>query len=228
MINKDAIEIDVTLRCNLHCPNCDRMAPQNLDIALEDIQKFVDSKRKWKKIVLIGGEPTLHPKLKEALEIIKKACGKSLIAVATNGYDKKLLETIPSWVEVLNSKKTSSVQLFKTFNVAPIDVGITSGFEKGCYIADFCGICLSVDGLYYPCGAGATVAREFGLRIGQESVETVGPWMFEELCRYCGHFKYNHSYTSKEEYEKECVTEQVFSKSWIKKHITQKNRSSYD
>ena len=223
MINKKAIEIDITLRCNLNCPNCDRMAPKDLDLSLENIQKFVDTDRVWQKIVLIGGEPTLHPQLEEIFKIIEPCRylryyqPRCIIAIATNGYDKELLKRIPKWVYILSSGKKSSKQLFKTFNVAPIDVGITTGFEKGCYIADH-GVSLSVDGLYYPCGAGATVAREFGFKIGQESVETVDTWMFEKLCRYCGHFKYDKSYISTEEYEKECVTEQVYSKSWLERN----------
>jgi hypothetical protein len=193
------------------------MAPQKIDLSLENLQRFVATNRDWKKIILIGGEPTLHPQLKKIFKIMEAYRSKSFVAIATNGYNKKLLKKIPSWIKILNSEKKSSKQLFKTFNVAPIDVGITEGFKKGCYIADFCGICLSVDGLYYPCGAGATVAREFGLKIGQKSAETVGSWMFDELCRYCGHFKYDKAYTSMKEYEKECVTEQVYSKSWIER-----------
>jgi MoaA/NifB/PqqE/SkfB family radical SAM enzyme len=216
MINKNCIEIDITLRCNLHCPNCNRMSPQKIDLDLNHLQRFVSDNRSWKKIVLIGGEPLLHPELDKVFEIVKPYKGK--VAIATNGYDKKLLNLIPSWIKVINSNKTSSDQLFTPFNLAPVDIGITEGFSRGCYIADFCGIAMSVDGLYYPCAAGATVAREFDMKIGQKSVDKVEKWMFEKVCRYCGHFPYD----DRDKWEKAQTRQQIFSKSWLER---KKNKS---
>jgi hypothetical protein len=216
--NNECIEIDITLRCNLACPNCDRMAPKNIDLLLKHFKKFVALKRHWKKIVLIGGEPLLHPQFKKILKIIERYKYNALIGLATNGLNnEKQLAALPPWVTVINSFKTSSKQLFKTFNVAPVDVGITTGFENGCYIAKFCGICLSVDGLYYPCAPGATVAREFKLNIGQKTPDEVNASSFKQLCKYCGHFKYDKKYNSRKEYEDELTTTQQFSKSWLER-----------
>jgi MoaA/NifB/PqqE/SkfB family radical SAM enzyme len=187
------------------------MSPQKIDLDLDHLQRFVSDKRRWKKIVLIGGEPLLHPQLDKVFEIVKPYQG--VIAIATNGYDKKLLDLIPSWMGIINSNKTSSDQRFTPFNLAPVDIGITKGFDRGCYIADFCGISMSVDGLYYPCAAAATVAREFDMKIGQESVDKVEKWMFDRTCRYCGHFPYD----DRNKWEKAQTRQQVFSKSWLER-----------
>jgi 4Fe-4S single cluster domain len=212
IINKNAIEVELTLRCNLHCANCDRMAPKPLDIKLDDFKNFLALDRKWSSIRLIGGEPLLYPHIEEVFKILENYKDKCLIGLSTNGYNKELLKKIPPWVSVGNSNKKSSEQLFRTFNVAPIDVGIESGFENGCDIPQRCGMCLSVDGLFYCCGAGATVSRELKLQLSQTSIDSVGEWMFSTLCRYCGHFKYYNS-----ENMDNRSTKQETSKSWLKK-----------
>ena len=211
-INRDIIEIDLTLRCNLKCPNCDRMAPKAVDIKLEDLKKFVSLNRTWKRINLLGGEPTLYPYFEEALKILEPYKDRCEVGIKTNGYNPELLNKIPSWIDIENSGKKSSDQNFVTFNVAPIDEGITTGFEKGCHVPQRCGMNLSVDGLYYPCSAGATVAREFNINVGKADPEDVNEEMFRILCQYCGHFKTKNW---GDPYHRS--TKQLYSKTWREK-----------
>jgi pyruvate-formate lyase-activating enzyme len=84
-------------------------------MSIEQITKFVQESLqlnwKWKKITLIGGEPTLHPYFFEVLSIVKKYKDKHNhceIIVATNGYGpivNQVLTKIPVWVTIINSKK---------------------------------------------------------------------------------------------------------------------------
>ena len=94
IINKNVIEVELTLRCNLHCANCDRMAPKPLDIKLDDFKNFLALDRKWSSIRLIGGEPLLYPHIEEVFKILENYKDKCLIGLSTNGYNKELLKRV--------------------------------------------------------------------------------------------------------------------------------------
>jgi MoaA/NifB/PqqE/SkfB family radical SAM enzyme len=215
MINKNRLEIDLTLRCNLSCANCDRMAPKSIDLSLDDLSRCINAGRNWEKIRLVGGEPILHPHIETVIDILSFYKNRCFIEFTTNGLNEEKIKSLPAWFHVVNSRKDSlklgENPFFKTFNVAPCDLPEYKDavYSKGCCIAEICGVCFSVDGLYYPCGAGATVAREFNMKIGQYQVETVWSWMFEKLCRLCGHFKYKDLCSSEGRTQK-----QEQSKSW--------------
>jgi len=219
------IEIDLTTRCSLACYNCNRsvrQAPVKEDMDLGQIDKFVkeslDLRWRWKVIRLIGGEPTLHPQFFEVLETISHLEDENpgmQIEVSSNGSGEKvnsILEELPPQVKLINGKKTSNVNLFQTYNVAPIDL---KGYQNldysvGCWITKKCGIGLSRYG-YYPCGAGAGADRVLGFDIGLKELSSVNRRTLKEqmntLCRYCGHFKFNYGI--------EKVTEEMMSPSWV-------------
>ena len=134
----NVIAIDLTMECNNRCFNCEascRQAPSNEIMTVDQIKKFVDEAIKldyrWDAIKLRGGEPTLHPKILEIIEIFKKY--KSFhkdceITIVTNGMGKKvndILSRMPDWVCIQNSyKKTGKYDYgsFKSYNIAPIDL----------------------------------------------------------------------------------------------------------
>ena len=213
-----AIELEINSYCNLACFNCDRSIRQartDEEMSLENIQKFVNEsialKRKWHVIKILGGEPTLHPQFFEILKILNiyrdfnPACK---ISLATNGFGEKVnavLTMIPSWVRILNTKKTSAINCFSSYNLAPIDTAEfkNKDFSKGCIISERSGLGLTRYG-YYACGAGASVDRVFGFDVGIKKLNNVTNDQLREqmkiLCSFCGHFKYftyDHEKTSK-------------------------------
>lgn len=81
--------IEVTTKCNLHCPLCYADAGQGEFVSLEQIEKmmdfFQDSENGQAEILQIsGGEPTLHP---DIIPIIKLAKAKKFkyVMLNTNG-----------------------------------------------------------------------------------------------------------------------------------------------
>lgn len=100
----DMIEIDITYRCNLNCYNCNRsvrQAPEALDISISQIVAFVeesiDKKIKWKRIRVLGGEPTLHPHFLEIIENLGKYIkfhADCEIQVVSNGYGDEVRSKI--------------------------------------------------------------------------------------------------------------------------------------
>lgn len=81
---------NVTYSCNLHCPYC--YAPKNKNyISLENNRLFLNKlvKLNTQNIVLIGGEPMMHPYLDKLIDDIYKA-GIHSISIITNGTILKM------------------------------------------------------------------------------------------------------------------------------------------
>lgn len=215
--NHQRIEIDITHACNLHCYNCNRsctQAPTNEYMTVEQVKKFVhesvEKARKWEKIRIMGGEPTLHPHLFDILSTLvafkKNYSPKTRLILVSNGYGPKVrrvLERIPEAIEVENTAKITIAQKFDTFNVAPADLDQYKGkdFSRGCFLTVFCGIGLNRYG-YYPCAVGGGIDRVYGFNIGKKTLPPDNDTMREQLqtlCRYCGHFKWSTAKIKQEE-----------------------------
>jgi len=218
LLNK--VQLELTTDCNMRCKNCDRScgnARSQEHMSVQQIHQFVDESlsenRKWVRIDLIGGEPTLHPEIDSIFEIIKEykdVVSECRIRFSTNGVGKltnEVINRIPKWVKIRNSSKDKKESLvFTSYNKAPCDFGhLITPF---CDIPWRCGIGLSRYG-YFPCGAGASLARVFGFDIGIKKLNLVDyRSLFEQikvLCKYCG-----HSPTDCQER----TNEAVISKSW--------------
>jgi hypothetical protein len=205
--SKDMIEIDITYECNLLCYNCNRssaQAPEKLHMSLEKIKDFVkdslSKNKQWKRIRVLGGEPTLHPKFLEILEELlayKHWNPGCIIEVVTNGYGTKvnaMIQQIPKDIWIENSNKSDRVQPdFGPFNLAPVDekkFKLTE-FANGCSIMKDCGMGLTPMG-YYPCAIAGGIDRILGKNIGLTTLPDDSNDM-EELvrtfCQYCGRFR---------------------------------------
>jgi Radical SAM superfamily len=222
--NLSSVDLDITTRCNLTCPNCSRsvgVAPADESLSLEQLDRFFHQSRalgwRWRSIKLVGGEPTLHPQFGEILDFLathhqaNPACEVRLV---TNGHGRRVRETLsslPSWVTVKDSDKQSNDHAFHSYNVAPIDVPKyqRADFRRGCFVTEYCGVALTKNGIY-GCSPGAAVDRVFGFDVGLKSLdelsESTARQQFATLCRLCGHFKYNYGGAP--------VTSQQTSASW--------------
>jgi len=100
---KLCIEIYITNECNLTCSNCNRY--NNYDFQGHYYwQDNADAINAWSKritaplITIIGGEPSLHPKLEEWVEGVALAWPDRPIMIQTNGL-KPLINTL-WWFEL--------------------------------------------------------------------------------------------------------------------------------
>jgi hypothetical protein len=228
IIDLSKIEIEITTACNLACNNCDRSCGQAKSaeqMSIDQIAKFIDesvrSGKKWKRITILGGEPLLHGDALQIVQMIadykRRHSRQTFLRVITNGWGRRvrsLMQQIPEEAYVSSTEKVPRVVsrqlwqsgattvVFDTTHVAPIDVpGVDcSGlrFSSGCSIPENCGIALTRYG-FFPCGAGASVARVFGLDVGVRSLADVSVAQcrsaMDRLCRLCGHFKSRSRYT---------------------------------
>lgn len=208
--SRNLIEIDITYLCNLHCLNCNRstsQAPEEMHITLERIQSFVaDSiarRHQWKRIRVLGGEPTLHPRFQEIIDCLLRYCEWNTncqIEVVTNGYGEKVqsvLKTLPPKIWIENSRKSGQVQEdFGPFNLAPCDDPSFSqvDYRNGCAIMEECGMGLTPMG-YYPCAIAGGIDRIAGWGIGNDELPSQDNDMLELLeraCALCGRFQAGH------------------------------------
>lgn len=204
------IEIDLTYLCNLHCHNCNRssaQAPEATHIALSAIQRFVDdsikSGRRWDRIRLLGGEPTLHPDFVAIVAEMERYLlfhSTAFIEVVSNGYGskvKRMLASIPPTICVENSSKSGNLQPeFGPFNLAPQDSRwyVFADYRNGCSIAEVCGIGLTPQG-YYPCAIAGGIDRVLQLHRGRQHLPAPDDEMRDLMdiaCRLCGRFHDGH------------------------------------
>ncbi len=81
--------LDITTRCNLACPVCYINATaKGKDLSLEDIKRILHQMKTTTPdthLVLIGGEPTIHPQFFEILAAVREAGLMKRCYMATNG-----------------------------------------------------------------------------------------------------------------------------------------------
>ncbi len=247
MLNFSKVEIELTTLCNLSCNNCDRSSGQARSaeaMSVDQIARFISESikhgKRWRKIVIQGGEPLLHPEILQILEMFveykKSFSPGTFLRITTNGWGSKVrdvLKSIPREVFVMNTGKIPKDDeghveitgrdepMFDTYHSAPMDVLDATryksiDFSAGCRIAEECGIGLTRYG-YFPCGAGASVARVFGLDVGVKSLAEMTTKQFRDsldtLCRRCGHFKTCSRHESPESVSRQS-SDQVTSVTW--------------
>jgi hypothetical protein len=208
--SRNLIEIDITYLCNLHCLNCNRsvtQAKEGLHMAVAMVEQFVrDSLARsiaWKRIRVLGGEPTLHPEFDRVIEVLRgytKVHPNCILEVVTNGHGNHVqaaLERLPDDVWVDNSRKTGPIQpTFGPFNMAPCDDPRYRGadYTNACAVARDCGMGLTPQG-YYPCAVAGGIDRILGGHHGSKELPADDDDLLAAaaaLCRLCGRFRDGH------------------------------------
>ena len=125
--SREYAEIDITYKCNLKCLNCNRsctQAPSNIDIPVADIEAFInqsiENKITWKRIRILGGEPTLHSRIFDIIDLLigyQRNYNPSVrLVLGTNFFGTqvhRVLEKLPDTINIKSTLKVSRVNLFK-------------------------------------------------------------------------------------------------------------------
>jgi hypothetical protein len=204
--SRDRIELDITWACNLRCFNCNRsceQAPTGEQMSAAQVERFVDESlavgQRWARIRILGGEPTLHPELDAILAALlryRAAVPGVVLELVTHGHGERtraVLARLPAGIAVEDTAKSSNVQPFEGFNLAPVDDPryARADYRNGCVIPEVCGIGLGPYG-YYPCAVAAGIDRVLGLDLGRQALPADEDTMEDQLralCARCGHFR---------------------------------------
>jgi len=188
MIN---IEVNITLQCNLACPNCNRLCHIYRDrtehMVVGQIEKFIEQAKAGGgiyKLKLLGGEPLLHPQFVDIYNLLTKAAQDGII----KGIKVESNKTIPrpkvddsafvSWKGRPQRKKKHQPALW-----SPKDMGVVTPIGK-CQQLSKCGYSLDKYG-YLPCSPAIMIARLLGLTHLYKRELPMKPWGLEELCPHC-------------------------------------------
>ena len=207
--NLKILVIHITYRCNAKCDNCSNLcyqAPSREDMTVESVQKVITDSinlnYKWDKLVLQGGECTLHPQFNEICQVLlqyKQWNKKCIVTVNTNGYanlTKKRIETAKQQGFLIENSYKSKKVIDKTYkydyvpvNVAPIDVGYELQ-KTGCFQSSVCGITVNNQG-YWECSPSAAASRVFPFYKPictelKDLTEEGAKKAFDDHCKYCG------------------------------------------
>lgn len=198
------VEWHLTYRCNLKCRHCNRLSflerPHTEDMTLDDARAFVEQAeaRAWKPtIVILGGEPTLHPEFIQFLRIAT-TFNPGHVQIWSNQWSPAARGAIhaarhlgPVHVNGDTAKKRGSVvhDVHDMF-VAPCDFGRTRGpcFQ---HCAQIGGASLDHEGLS-PCCCGGAVDAMMGLGVRTKRLDDLfDPEWLERatraLCARCGY-----------------------------------------
>jgi hypothetical protein len=204
----DLVEIDITFACNLRCLNCDRsctQAPAAGHMTVAQVARFIDETRaagrRWRRVRVMGGEPTLHPDIDEILALLVRwrdqESPDTALELVTNGHGervRRVLGRVPPGIRVKDTRKTDRFQpKFEAFNLAPADEPLFShtDFAHGCWISQECGLGLNAHG-WYPCAVAGGIDRVFSDENARVSLPSAGDELRGELrraCARCGHFR---------------------------------------
>ena len=206
MPSREYAEIDITYKCNLKCLNCNRsctQAPSNIEIPVADIEAFInqsiENKITWKRIRILGGEPTLHSRIFDIIDLLidyQRDFNPSVrLVLGTNFFGNQVhqvLEKLPDTIIVKSTLKVSRVNLFKPFNVAPVDRHFYrfSDYTCGCRIIEECGLGLTPSG-YYMCAVAGGIDRIYCYNLGRKKMPDESDTFSDQMsafCRLCGHF----------------------------------------
>jgi hypothetical protein len=204
--SRGCIEIDITYNCNLKCNNCNRscaQSPSEAEMPVAAIEAFIAQSVHrnifWKRIRILGGEPTLHSRFYDIVDRLvdyRRVHNPSLrLVVCTNCYGarvRRTLEQLPESIVVKSTLKTSRSNLFRPFNVAPVDGSFNrfSDYTCGCRIIETCGLGLTPSG-YYMCAVAGGIDRIFGYGLGRALLPDRSDDFSDQLaafCPLCGHF----------------------------------------
>jgi len=202
----DKAEWHLTYRCTLKCPACNRacfLPATTPDMTLDDAREFIrqaDELNWHPKVMIIGGEPTLHKEFQAFVELAAQWATPRRVEVWSNGYGPHAQRQL-DWVRKVRlalvqdgTIKTGDVQHHvNDIFVSPADFGKTREpcGTHSCFTDKYdCGI--SVDSVgYSDCCMGGAIDGLLGLNARTKRLADLFDPAFAEqqtrkLCEHCG------------------------------------------
>lgn len=194
-------ELHITYRCNLQCVNCNRFSQieneHTPDMSIHDVKDFFRQCKELNfnpDILIIGGEPTMHPDFLEIIRLSREFKGNGLVQVWTNGRDREMVKHIREKYNASVPEDTFKAKSridfpWDDYYVSPADFGMERHkcWQHG---SEICGI--SVDsGGYMPCAVGGMLdgVLKLGLRtkrLADLFDNEKNAAITKKMCEHCG------------------------------------------
>lgn len=166
-----SLELQIILACNWRCIACDQGSQftsfdfiRKGTMTVQQIGHFIAEMKAFNaylgRIRILGGEPTVHPKFFEILELLHAelvATGNvGQLEIISNGSHQDRLRKASQWAKI----RVSGSRAKEGSHVANlIHTPASLGYEgRMCNAPWHCGISLNYYG-YFPCSSGAGIAR---------------------------------------------------------------------
>ena len=109
-MNIKTVYIEITNRCNLNCRTCYNRSGLNRhteEISVEQLEQIIETTSRYgaNRFLFSGGEPSLHSRFHEVLNLIDRYPQYSF-GFVTNGTNQD-----PSWIDFLNSHDNLTLQI---------------------------------------------------------------------------------------------------------------------
>lgn len=234
-------ELHITYRCDLGCGSCNRgcfipdgskIAP---DMTMADVAKFLVEVEAAKKqglvlndVVIIGGEPTLHPNL---LDIVRQLTAEKLpVTIFSNAWSERanvLLDYIKTeklcqiYQGTHKSGRVDHARREEDYSiyVSPTDIGIPAVMDRwtSCPCYTGCGFSVDSEG-YTPCAIGGMIDSVLALGARTQQLSFLLNPKFVRiamtmLCKHCGAHCCSRSQMKKE--DRDVMFGTVMSPTWI-------------
>jgi len=177
MLLEGKFNLNIITKCNLHCVGCSTLDYPDRgiaisDMSLDDVQQFCkvlsDNDIILEEILLMGGEPTLHPQFSEIVDYLMLSDRCHYLSVVTNGTNltsknMKILEKLDRvfitdyLLAAPESKKISDYEWPENFEIWTRDSFNTHGIREewaeprfnwdNCYMKDDCRVA-TTEGVY--------------------------------------------------------------------------------
>lgn len=199
-------ELHLMYDCTLACANCNRLSvlrnPHTPAMTLDDAREFFRQCRElnWSPgIILIGGEPTMHPDFMEFVRLSREFAGPTgFVQVWSNGYTPEARELcararheygadVPAGTHKFSG---SVVQPDDDIFVSPVDFGKPTHSPCMIHSSTRCGISVDAGG-YSVCAMGGMVDGFLELGIRTKNLSDLfdpekAAEMTKKMCEHCG------------------------------------------
>ena len=108
----DVLYIELTGNCNLNCVHCGNEEENSKHLGFSHLERLLEefNAGHGKKLVLTGGEPLLHPNIREILDVATSHNYNTKLSTKSNSFDRVSTDlNVPFFLLIIFSCKIAAI-----------------------------------------------------------------------------------------------------------------------